>query len=424
MEQFLSQQFTPHRRCNYYITANKISGTQRNQASLFSLDNLVIDIDQHEGTTSQHTKHLCQQLLWRFHHDAPEQVPPPTSIIFTGRGLQLWWHIQAIHQKCKTYYDEVRDAYLNYFQDLISNSTWEDFSPLTVDSMASSNGVGYFRLPETFNTKVAIPTEILEINPQNTYILQDLVKLVKAHPQAPPPKPPLVPQQTQHFSQTELSILKNINTLAFFRTKQLITLRNLRNAAMGAEERNNFCLILYSTLLPALGAELAWEKLEHFNQDFKIPMTTKELKNVIISSKSKGGYKYSNKKIIEFLHITPEEQEKICLFPANAPFSPITPIVDHPARRAASQLQKENRNAQILTLADQGKTIQTIAETLAISAPTVAKIIKEHRGSPKDIRKTKALSYAKEGKSTQEIATLVGCSSKTVLRILSSASSF
>ncbi len=430
VEQFLQQQFTPHRRCNYYITANKISGTQRNQSSLFSLDNLVIDIDQHEDSIPYHTptqtRELCETLLWRFHHDAAEHIPPPTSIIFTGRGLQLWWHIEAIHKKCKTYYDEVRDSYLHYFQNLISSSSLEDFSSLSVDSMASSNGVGYFRLPETFNTKAAIPTEILEFNPENTYVLQDLVQLVKEY-KRPLPKTtpiPLPSQDKQNFTQIELSILKNINTLAFFRTKQLISLRSLRNASIGAEERNNLSLILYSTLLPALGSELAWEKLCHFNQEFKEPMTLKELKNVIVSSKSKGGYKYSNKKIIEFLHITPEEQEKICLFSANTPFSPITPIADHPARRASSKLQKETRNTQILSLADQGNTIQSIAKTLAISEPTVAKVIKEHRGSPKDIRKNKAFSYAKQGKSPQEIASLMGCSSKTIQRILASVSSF
>ena len=79
------------------------------------------------------------------------------------------------------------------------------------------------------------------------------------------------------YSDAEVRILKNVFTLAFFRVRQMIRLRAIRNDEIGNETRNNMCLVVFNALLLSSGEEKAWEKIQEFNAGFKNPMTEKEL---------------------------------------------------------------------------------------------------------------------------------------------------
>lgn len=416
MEAYLSQ-MTCHPHLDYYITANQFAGVRRHKEGLFSLHNLVIDLDSHGTFPNEWAREqLLEDFLWRFHRDTI--LPPPTSIVFTGRGLQFWWALEPLHQSCLYYYQQVLQQFLGEIQRILEEYPSE-FEDLTLDSVASQNPAGYFRLVGSENTAVQKKVRSV-IHPEKpVYLLQELEKLPYIHEKekisvelSPEPHIP------ETFRPSEIFILKNVHTLAFFRAKQLLLLRQLRPKEAGEEQRNNYCFLLYNTLCPSIGHEKSMEKLRKFNQDFQIPMTEQELEQCVCSAKKRGGYRYTNQKIIEFLEISPEEQEKIQLFGVKNQKSHqvLTQLSQNPARDANRKLLKQQRNQEILRLFQEKNTQKQISEALGISHVTVSKVVQEAKIHAKKQREEQIFTLLQQGKSLRDIAKCCDVSPSTVKR--------
>lgn len=398
---------------DYYITANSVSGVKRNIDSLFSYHNIVIDIDYHTETKSEWNgmHFLEEEFIARFFRDKPDQLPNPTSMVHTGRGLQLWWAIKPVHKACKPYFDEVRYHFIEEIQKIVNDYT--ELSGLSVDRAASCNDVGYFRLPNSMNTKVNKRAEVEIAEEKPVYLLQDLVAFVKELETNDNTHKSRDHQLVQDFSDHEVFILKNVQTLAFFRMRQLILLRKIRNSAVSLETRNNLNFLMYNTLLPAMGELDAWQKLLLFNDGFKEPMTEKELDGVIVSARKKGGYKYTNKKIISFLEISPEEQEKIGLFISKTNNG--MGFSRNPSRNASRALARQARDSQVFKLWNSGMTLSQIAIEIGISAPTVSKILKF--SELQEEKKEKAVNLLSKGLGVTAVSHQVDLSISTIKRL-------
>lgn len=420
MKALLVEYVTLHSSVDYYITANTISGVKRKTEELFSLENIVIDIDCHEehGLSRQGFDQKIDQILRLIENNSP--LPKESSVVRTGRGVQLWWSIVPCHAKCKPYYDEVKRFFMSEIASLLTS--FQDLTCFTVDKTASTNPVGYFRLPGTYNTKVKEKVTFEVTQEDTLYVLQDLVKLAKEwSDKSEPVQQATIPEMTTtEFSSHEVSLLKNFQTFGFFRSGQLIKLRLIRNLPSGKEERNNFCFLMYNTLLPAFGKEKALEKLYLFNKGFKEPLTHKEIEGVICTAKQINGYKYSNQKIIEFLNITPEEQDQIGLYAGK--FKLFTGISSHPSRKASAALAKEHRNKNIIELANSGKNGAEIAKLLQVSQPTIRKVLHGQGASLSTRLKEKMKTFFQEGKTMEEIAQMCNCSLRSVQRYRKSTS--
>lgn len=422
---------------DYYITANSFSGTQRVSNQLFSLHHIVIDIDAHDVTSDWErieklksrlgrnpsslqpppphnapNRDIIENLIYRLDRDlfSLPSPPPPSSIICTGRGLQLWWSIVPMSYKCLPWYQEIRDTIMAAIEEFLGE--YPDFEQFKVDGAASRNPVGYYRLPGTVNTHTGTVVKIECCN-DLLYDTHDLIKWAKNW-SAEHVKENYQPLAATDFSgkylDSDIYIFKNFHTSAFFRVRQLIQLRLLRDNEIGEETRNNMCFIAYNAMLPALGPEIAWDKLLKFNEGFKKPMSEKELHQTIDTSLKKGGYRYKNKSIITFLDITPEEQEAIGLYPPTEPFSPYTRLSGHPSEKAARQTVKQDRNAKILAMSEAGMTRSKIAEELGIARNTVGAVLGSSRGS----KRQEALDLLKAGHTTREVADKLGISIRSV----------
>lgn len=401
-------------KLDYYITANTVNGVERTLEGLFSLDNIVLDIDCHDDADKGWQEQILP-LVWRVRRD--EVVPLPNSIVQTGRGIQLWWHIKPVYVKCKPYFVEVRNFLISRINVFLSE--YSDFSAFHVDSSASHNLVGYYRLPGTVNTKAGkkVGFEILR---REEYLLQDMTAWMalekgKAAKEvvAPPHPVPTEDIFSGRYLTTDIRLLRDFHTLGFFRTRQLIQLRILRDNDIGSETRNNLCFMAYNAMLPALGHERAFEKLMDFNLGFKAPLTERELEGVICSAREKGGYRYTNKKMIEFLAITLEEQKAIGLWIPTEPFDPLTRISTHPSRRAAVRTAKDDRDAKVLALANKGLKMTAIAKEIGIGRDTVAGILKKNGFN----RNAKVAEMLDAGVSVAEICEQMGLCAKTVKKI-------
>lgn len=360
-----------------YITANTMAGVKRRQEELFGLQNIVIDIDCHEeGRHYYNVSALVEAFIWRSKRDLWETgvIPTPNSIVRTGRGVQLWWAIKPCYggrdyEISRYHHRKIKNNFINHIQSLLDDND-EELEGLSIDSGSSSNLVGYFRLPYTYNSKAKCYSS-LEIFHSERYDQRELTKLEA--PEAQIIENPNV-YEAKHIpmQETDREILKNFQSTGVQRVMHLIKLRNLRNNEVGAEMRNDFNFSVYNALRMSFDHEEAMTHLESFNAGFKKPMSKRELKNCISSAKDKEGYKYTNAKLIELLEITPEEQRAIGLVPyPNKHFSK-----PNASRDAARKALKDDRDYKILDLLKKGVSQAEIARELGIGKNTVYRVVK------------------------------------------------
>jgi hypothetical protein len=365
-------------RLDYYITANTVSGTSRSMDGLFGLQNMVIDVDCH--TAGRNTAALVQAFLWRAERDlwSDKGFPRPNSIVKSGRGVQLWWAIKPSHASCLFFYNQIKTGLMHHIEDLLSEYP-EDLEGLAVDRGASSNAVGYFRLPCTFNT-AAKNYGTLQVLHKHRYDTHELAEYIQPLPR---PKTPVrasegllegIPMQGG-----DLIVLHNAHSTGANRIVQLIKLRNLRDNKIGAETRNNLCFAVYNALRMSFDHEEAMSRLQAYNSGFKQPMTDAELEATVCSAARKGGYKYTNVKLIELLEITPEEQDAIGLHPFTGVYKPWNHAKPNATRDAVRKARKDGRDGQIIAMHREGISQAETARQLNISRNTVAKVLKEWR---------------------------------------------
>jgi len=404
---------------DYYITANAFSGVERRAEALFSLHNFVLDVDLHaDGETGglsdfDTTEDALDNLLFRLKSDIFDipDAPSPTAVIYTGRGMQLWWHIVPMSIKCEVWYREIQQTLLRTIKWVISE--YPDFAAFKVDGGASQNEIGYFRLPGTMNTVVDKPVLIKEFTPE-TYSTHSLIKWAKKWKRENPLEKATVAPQVSfsgQYTDGDIYILKNLYTTGFFRVRQMIQLRLLRDNDVGEETRNNMCFIVYNALLPALGHDKAWDKLLAFNEGFKQPMSEKELHQTIDTAHKKNGYKYRNETLITFLGVTKEEQDAIGLYVPSGPFTPFTKISPNASRNASKKTIKEDRDEKIKKMEEKGYSRTQIAKELNLNRDTVTAVL-----GVKESLFAKAVELFEAGKPNSLIGQELGASQRTIQR--------
>ena len=357
----------------YYITANTVTGIKRRKEDLFGLQNIVIDVDCHDDRTTQAINDLVVGFIWRCKRDLWSDgiIPTPNSIVRTGRGVQLWWAIQPCYGGQEYgislyHHNKIKRTFIAHIERLIEEYE-EELEGLGVDRGASSNPVGYFRLPGSYNAKAQCYTSLAVLH-EERYDQRDLTNIeapeIRATKNASAKYVPLL--------ETDRRVLQNYESTGVRRVIQLVKLRNLRNNEAGSESRDYFNFSVYNALRMTYDHEDAMARLRDFNAGFKEPMSDGELENCVSSANEKGGYKYTNEKLIELLDVTPEEQQAIGLFPARG-FRRSKP---NASRDEARKALKEDRDNKILALIKKGVSQAETARILGIGKNTVGRVLK------------------------------------------------
>lgn len=346
---------------DYYITANTITNTSRRMSSLFSLNNIVIDLDNHHGhCKNNRLNDLIHAMMSELFLD--RVIPMPNSIVYTGRGIQLWWAIIPAHKSLLDGYNKIKDNWIQHIQAFLASHS--EFRGFNVDCAATRNAVGYFRLPCTYNTKTYecgritiyhnTPTDIQkELDSLYTVDLTNIIKREKR----------------KNFSRNSAQFA------GLQRMRQIELLYNLRNPPAGNEQRDIFIFHMYNACKFAqLSEKDTWNKIQAFNSNFKKPLSEQELKNVICSAKRKDrGYKYKNSTLIMTLSITEAEQAAIGMNSAVKH----TPKKKNNFKRDKLRREKKlNRNRRVIAMFKKGNSKSSIARKTGISRNTVLKIIR------------------------------------------------
>lgn len=363
-------------KVDYYITANTVTGIKRRKEDLFGLQNIVIDVDCHDNRQPQAINELILGFIWRCKRDLWSEgvIPMPNSIVRTGRGVQLWWAILPCYGGedygiSLYHHNKIKSTFISHIERLIEEYD-EELEGLDVDRGASSNPVGYFRLPGSYNTKAKCYTSLAVIHDKR-YDQRELTKLEAPEIRAEKP----VAQKYIPLLGTDRRVLRGFESTGVRRVIQLIKLRNLRNNETGSEMRDYFNFSVYNALRMNYDHDEAMERLESFNAGFREPMSPAELENCVSSAEKKGGYSYKNETLIELLDITPEEQQAIGLFPVRG-FRRSKP---NASRDEARRTLKEDRDSKILALIEKGVSQAETARILNIGKNTVGRVLKRLR---------------------------------------------
>ena len=361
-------------RIDYYITANTVSGTSRTMDGLFGLQNIVIDIDCHEKNAD--VSSLLQSFLWRAERDlwSSTPLPRPNSIVKTGRGVQLWWALKPCHADCIFHYNRIKIGLMDHIDAMISE--YSELEALSVDRNASGNAVGYYRLPCTYNT-AAKRYSSLQVLHSELYDTKELVGVISPLPREIGSERKISPPKAVPMLECDIIVLHNHYTTGANRVMQLVKLRNLRNNEVGAETRNNLCFSVYNALRMSFDHDEAMERLRAYNSGFKKPMTEAELNHTVCTAANKGGYKYTNAKLIELLDITPEEQDAIGLHPFTGVYKPWSHAKPNATRDRVRKALRNDRDNKVISMHQEGISQAETARKLGISRNTVAKILRE-----------------------------------------------
>ena len=178
---------------HYFITANSyLSSTKHTADALNGLHAIVMDIDCHadKGLVPYARDELLHSLAHLVLHDiADDMCIPIPAIIYTGRGLHLWWFLHRMSSDEGTAWKAtaaklaaVMQNALNVYPAISSSDI-----KLSIDIGASTTITGDYRLPGTVNpnTGMAVAAEYI---PNERYSLEDFDDLVLPEPQPDTPK--------------------------------------------------------------------------------------------------------------------------------------------------------------------------------------------------------------------------------------------
>lgn len=390
---------------NYYISANAfMGGKKRTESKLYSLHNIVIDIDCHGKVRTPGLLDLrLDNLVHTILHDGVDEygLLMPNAIVYTGRGLQIWWFHEGLSAQSNRWtWNSVGEHLLEIMQQILLNNKSRDpvesFAGLSVDLSASFSPAGVYRIPGTMNLAAGCKATA-QIISERRYSLSELKEFNKEHK-----------KKINHYA---LRIKGDCAKWALKMLSAIESLRFYRNKEPGAETRNNFCFAYYCMLRTAgFDLEETEAKLAAFNAKFITPMTARELDSSLCSARRKN-YKLSTKAIMDILDVSPEEEDRLFLH--------------YGIKKNDRNSVKEDRAEKyekIISLYKKGRyTLKEIAAQAGVSIPTARRILRLNGYTVKGSRNEKILALKDTGMTAEEVAAKVGCSLSTVWRVLREA---
>ena len=371
---------------DFYITANTLTKKDRKTENLFSLKNIVIDIDCHNSELDDYDRNeLLEDFLFRIKRDL--DLPSFNIVHFTGRGLQLWYCLEEIAGVWSFLYKDTVEKIIDTLETL--KEEYPDFEQLNIDGI-SKNLVGFFRLFETYNTKTG-KKSIVEI--QN-YVKYDLSELHQSIPR--------VRKNTQNIA-LQTNIQHDYIALNHKRIDFIKWLIAYRNAPIGSETRDKLLLLFYNACVQVMSREMAQAYTLKLNKEFKIPLERTE--NIFTYIDQKGFLNFKNDTFCMFLELNENERHEYMKQKSS-----------NYTRDKNRRLAKEERNRRILQLKKEGKTNIEIAQILNISRNTVSNFL--NKNTPKIDRKAKILEYREKSLKVDEICKILEISKSTYHRIL------
>ncbi len=348
-----------HENTDYYIMSNTVKvGSGRQLNNLFSLNNIVIDIDNHSERNSNSPADTADELIFRLKRDMPD-IPCPNIVHMTGRGIQLWWHIEQCASALLFLYNIVKNKLITAIDKLISEYP-ETFAGYSVDITASRNAVGVYRLFDTYNTSTGTKSQT-NILTKVTYDLNDLLGTLECSDVFNEDDRKAVQRKTiMHVSRNYISLnAKRISMIQY--------LAGTRKESIG--NRDIMCFLMYNSAIQIYSHKYAVQLTEKLNRSFSSPL--KDLKYIYDHIQKHGYYRFKNDTFSEWLSITADEINEF-------ETGHITQNAAREAKRRERAADKAHRKSMAEKLILEGKMkLQEIADKVGYSLRTIKTISSE-----------------------------------------------
>lgn len=359
-----------------YFSLNTFKGFKRTQEQLFELSALYLDVDYYK------TEYSKEQVLGKIDELVQDhEMPRPTFIVDSGRGLYLIWKIKRTPPQALPRWKELMDYFFEKLQDYGADPRCLEPSRI-------------FRL----NGSVHETTKKVVHTIRYSGVTYNMYNLRKEYLSTSPTKKdiPIVgkPKTKKKSKSYTFSYAGNKQILYLYnqykvyedRLQDLEKLAELRDYDLQPYHCRELMLFLtrYWTYCSTKDERLAIERTVALNLKFKQPLSNNEVINATkVGDKARQlqVYRYGNKKLIMLLSISPEEQYQLS--------SIMTEEIRSKKRAQEQKVQRRNENGltdrqqkkldnenKIQELVAEGYSTKEISDKIGLSVRQVQRIRK------------------------------------------------
>ena len=304
---------------NYYITANTTKRYRgRSENNLFSINNIVLDFDIHSRMNQHDREELIDAFIWYLKRDLfttrdGTGIPMPNVIHRTGRGVQLWWHLQETSAKLDFLYKKVVGLMLDRIEECL-----EEYPQLQetieIDRVASKNIIGLYRLFDTYNshTRTKTETEIVHADSTDLNTLfnllttteQDTSETATVAPE--PPKESDTPKPTPKQKDRKKRSARPKNYAGLHRKRLFIIQSIVEQDGVDVGKRDIILFLAYNSAIQIMPINEAKLVCKELNEQFTTPL--KSLDYIYKEFEDGVPYHFKNDTFYEWLGISQDSQ--------------------------------------------------------------------------------------------------------------------
>jgi Sigma-70, region 4 len=355
---------------NFYFSQNTFYVPRRKVENIRQLRSLFVDVDCYTMGYSP------EEIVYLIHTELKDKFPLPNRIIMSGQGCVPIWDIEPAPYMALPLWQTIIHYLVNIFK------------PYGADVHAI-DAARVFRVDGSINYKNNKEVRILYIHDEkkrldwwrDTYLPE--IKKKKEKKKGRPKK---------------VVSLFNAYSLHFYRLLDLVKLVELRKGEMEGLREITLFLYRYWSCNYCKDPVLALENALDLNKKFTKPLSEKEVREATKSAekmfykrmteeerkkaREKGypdaGYNYSNKKLIELLKITEEEQKHLSTIISKKEKQRRDTEKKREKRREQGVIPREEylkqfqeNKSKAIELKAKGMKYREIAEELGVSIDTV-----------------------------------------------------
>lgn len=389
---------------DYYYTPNGYYANKRDENTMLSCNNIVIDIDGHELPLETIPQEIDRLLYFM----EQEQLDiPEYSVVRSGRGVQLIIRLESFHRKLQWVWKQaaaiICDKITAFIDDY--NATRKDGETtinLDVDKSVAVKITGFVRLPYTINQKSKTRTTF-ERRTDRRYTVEELVEYIDDNRE-----PQLKPRIKHTYNTAETDEQADYSPL---HAKRVHFIEEITKKPDFNEtgRRELITWLYYNALIQIQDGKTAKEKTIALNNRFKNPLEIKEVKAMFKSTDKKIITHLPNSTFLDKMNATAKERLIFINTQSNL----------REIQREQARAAKAERDEQVQQLFKQGKNYQEIADITGYSLRTVKNKLSGQAKTDKTNRNAQIIQLYEQGLSMTDIANKLQCDRRTVSSVLS-----